>query len=49
MTYQQQKQYDAAAAELEQDVSEGCITVKQYNQYMRELDVEFAELWEGEY
>lgn len=46
---QKEAQYNAAAAELEQDVSEGRITVKQYNQYMRELDEDFADLWEGEY
>lgn len=46
---QREAQYNAAAAELERELSEGFITTKQYNQYMRELDEDFAELWEGEY
>lgn len=46
---QQERQYNAAAEELERELSEGFITTKQYNQYMRELDEDFADLWEGEY
>lgn len=42
-------QYNAAAEELEQELSEGFITTKQYNLYMRELDEDFADLWEGDY
>lgn len=43
MTMQQEARYDDAAQELEQELSDGFITNKQFNQYMKELDEDFSE------
>jgi len=47
MSMRKEARYEAAAMELEQELSEGFITQKQYNQYMRELEEDFIELFEG--